>query len=223
MATTTIFCPACNHKLRVPDDLMGQPVECPKCQAMFTAPPPAMPPTPDGEPPNRERDRDEFPAREAQQREFDDDYPRRRAGRWDDEELAARSQGKLVAPAIILMILSTLALLASLARVVIALFFPKIVEQLQANNAQIFGQMGGGFNMDMRVMYVVFGAIFAVVSLVSFCGGVAMLRRQMYWLAMAGSIAAMINLTDCCCLFGLPVGMWALIILLQSDVKASFS
>ena len=39
MPTEVIFCPACNHKLRVPEELMGQSVQCPKCRATFMAPP----------------------------------------------------------------------------------------------------------------------------------------------------------------------------------------
>jgi hypothetical protein len=218
MATTTIFCPACNHKLRVPDDLMGQSVQCPKCDVMFTAPPPASTaeiPAPD----DRERYREGVPEREPRPYEDDECRPRRRD--WDDEELPRRSQGKLIAPAVIIMILSVLAFLDSMARVVIGLFFPKVVEQLQANNAQLFGQQP--VNLDMRVVHVVSGSIFAILALLSFFGSIAMLRRQMYWLAIAGSVAAMLNITDCCCLIGLPVGIWALIILLQPDVKAGFN
>src|SRR5688572_16970206 len=33
-----IDCPSCTHKLRLPDDLLGQQVECPTCGATFPAP-----------------------------------------------------------------------------------------------------------------------------------------------------------------------------------------
>jgi predicted Zn finger-like uncharacterized protein len=46
--TLTIGCPSCRRQLRVPEDLLGQPVKCPSCEATFTAsedgaarPPPA--------------------------------------------------------------------------------------------------------------------------------------------------------------------------------------
>ena|SRR5438552_10592021 len=37
----TIDCPKCQRKLRVPEELMGQAVQCPTCGAMFTAATPA--------------------------------------------------------------------------------------------------------------------------------------------------------------------------------------
>src|SRR4051794_27881298 len=36
--TEVISCPACNHLLRVPLDLLGVQVQCPECRAMFKAP-----------------------------------------------------------------------------------------------------------------------------------------------------------------------------------------
>jgi predicted Zn finger-like uncharacterized protein len=41
---TTLACPECGSKLRVPDDLAGQPVRCARCSATFTAPAAAPPP-----------------------------------------------------------------------------------------------------------------------------------------------------------------------------------
>lgn len=38
MPDETIFCPACNRKLRVPEQELGQVVQCPLCRAVFTAP-----------------------------------------------------------------------------------------------------------------------------------------------------------------------------------------
>jgi len=34
---STIDCPSCNRKLRVPDELVGRPVRCPTCGTTFTA------------------------------------------------------------------------------------------------------------------------------------------------------------------------------------------
>jgi hypothetical protein len=44
MPDHTIFCPSCNRKLRVPEQEMGQLVQCPLCRAIFTAPPRGIPP-----------------------------------------------------------------------------------------------------------------------------------------------------------------------------------
>jgi predicted Zn finger-like uncharacterized protein len=40
MTNMIISCPSCPQKLRVPEDLLGRPVKCPKCGIIFDAPPP---------------------------------------------------------------------------------------------------------------------------------------------------------------------------------------
>ena len=39
MRIELIFCPSCNRKLRVPENLMARPVQCPECGARYVAPP----------------------------------------------------------------------------------------------------------------------------------------------------------------------------------------
>src|SRR4051812_17832568 len=41
MRTEIIYCPACRHKLRIPEDMLGTEVQCPECKGTFVAPPPA--------------------------------------------------------------------------------------------------------------------------------------------------------------------------------------
>ncbi len=38
MTNMIISCPSCPQKLRVPEDLLGRPVKCPKCGVVFDAP-----------------------------------------------------------------------------------------------------------------------------------------------------------------------------------------
>jgi serine/threonine protein kinase len=53
-------------------------------------------------------------------------------------------------------------------------------------------------------------------------GGVAMLRRKAYWLAVAGSVAVMLG--GCFCVFAGPaVGVWALVVLMRPGVKEMFA
>jgi hypothetical protein len=118
------------------------------------------------------------------------------------------------------MIIAGLGMLSSIARIAMALFLPKMVEQLQADQTQLLGPPP--VNINMRALHIVAGSVFALLSLVTLVGGIAMVRRQFYGLAIAGCVAAMINLSDGCCLLGLPVGIWALVVLLKPDVKASF-
>lgn len=67
------------------------------------------------------------------------------------------------------------------------------------------------------------GAIFAGVSAVVLLGSITMLMGKLHWLGVTASILAMINLVNCCCLLGLPFGIWALVVLLRPDVREAFS
>lgn len=60
-------------------------------------------------------------------------------------------------------------------------------------------------------------------ALIAF-GAWRMKELKSYGLAMTAAILAMIPcFTSCCCLLGLPVGIWAIIVLLDKDVKAAFN
>jgi hypothetical protein len=58
-------------------------------------------------------------------------------------------------------------------------------------------------------------------SLILF-GGIKMRSLQSYGLCMTASILAMVPCTSGCCLIGLPVGIWALVVLSKPEVKNSF-
>ncbi|HLW65601.1 MAG TPA: hypothetical protein VKS79_09805 [Gemmataceae bacterium] len=219
MPTTSIFCPNCNNKLRVPEELMAQPVECPKCGTTFTAPPPVS-----GSPPNEhERFRERQPAPVAPAPiEQDEDYRRRGYDDWEDEEYRPVNTTKITIPAIFLLLMSGGVLIDAGYRLITALFFPKMMEEALANMQKIMPGMPGG-NMDTaRATSAIIGGIFLPIALLMFAGAIAMMRRRMYGLAMAGSIASMLTL-NCCCVPGLAVGLWCIIILMQPDVKSSFS
>ena len=50
------------------------------------------------------------------------------------------------------------------------------------------------------------------------------MKKLTSWgLALAASIVAMIPCLSPCCIIGLPIGIWALVILLKPEVKAAFS
>lgn len=65
-------------------------------------------------------------------------------------------------------------------------------------------------------------AVFVVVNLVIMAGGVQMARITMRPLAYVAAILAMINFGSCCCVAGIPVGIWAIVILSMQDVATAF-
>ena len=68
------------------------------------------------------------------------------------------------------------------------------------------------------------GVISLVVALVNgfvLFGAIKMLRLQNFGLVMAAVIVAMLP-CQCCCLLGLPFGIWALMVLKKPEVKSQF-
>ena len=66
------------------------------------------------------------------------------------------------------------------------------------------------------------GALSLVVAPVIIAGGVAMLRGRSLKLARSAAILALLPVTSCCFLVGLPFGIWALIVLKKPEVEAFF-
>lgn len=80
---------------------------------------------------------------------------------------------------------------------------------------------------EFKKQQVMFGtggsALATVCSLIITLGGVKMRGASGRGLAMAGSVLSMIPCTSSCCLIGLPIGIWALVVLNNPDVKAAFA
>jgi hypothetical protein len=49
-----------------------------------------------------------------------------------------------------------------------------------------------------------------------------MMKKTAYGLSMAATILAMLNLGNCCCVIGVPVGLWSLNVLCRREVKDAF-
>lgn len=68
---------------------------------------------------------------------------------------------------------------------------------------------------------IVLGVFTLVGAAVIFYGAMKMKDLQSYGLAMTAAILALIPCFSICCI-GIPFGIWALVILLNQDVKAAF-
>ena len=65
--------------------------------------------------------------------------------------------------------------------------------------------------------------VLALASIFSLIAAIQMLRFKSWGLALAGSIVIMLNCGNGCCLLGMPVGIWSIIVLSQPSVKKWFS
>jgi hypothetical protein len=75
---------------------------------------------------------------------------------------------------------------------------------------------------QVQMLYGVLGAVGAVLSIIIILGALGMMKAKNYGLALTASILALIPVTNCCCFVATPFGIWALIVLLNPDVKAAF-
>ncbi len=77
-------------------------------------------------------------------------------------------------------------------------------------------------NMFSGTLGVVSCVIAILLSGLIFFGAMKMKKLENYGLAMAASIIAMIPCLSPCCLIGLPIGIWAVVVLAKPEVKSAF-
>lgn len=82
------------------------------------------------------------------------------------------------------------------------------------------GQGAEMAELSQQLGMALFG-VGCLLSVVSLAGAIAMIRARSWGLAMTGAIVAMVNV--CCCVAGLPIGIWCLVILLRPESKSAFS
>jgi hypothetical protein len=91
---------------------------------------------------------------------------------------------------------------------------------------QNLGGGSGASDQYMRYMSGGVGIVSAVVALAvsGFILWASMQMKQLRnWnMAVAASIVAMIPCLGPCCLVGIPIGIWAVIVLMKPDVKSAF-
>ena len=118
-------------------------------------------------------------------------------------------------PAIGLIVVAALGALMQIASLVIHVVSPAALTSSSMPN-QAWANMFAG------TIGVVSAIIGLLVSGVIFLGAMKMKKLESYGLAMASSIIAMIPCFSPCCLLGLPIGIWALVVLSKPEVKSAF-
>jgi len=130
-------------------------------------------------------------------------------------ELRQRVQGRVMAPAIVLCILASLGLVLAILNVAYAL----TEHPVDPNAAEFMQAMQKGSQGPRAA--VIQGCFILLNSLI-LTGAAQMLRFRTWGLALTASIFAMINFGSFCCIPGIPVGIWSLVILLTPEVRAAF-
>ena len=129
-----------------------------------------------------------------------------------------KANGKLMAPAIALLVIGLMGMVVSLFNLVFALVNPN--QAIDPNAPEIIQEMqrnaGGPLAAGVQ-------AVFAIVNGLIILGAVYMLRLRSWGWAMTSSVLSMVNIGTCCCVVGFPVGIWAIVVLSMEDVKQLFA
>lgn len=208
MAEEAIYCPACNQKLRVPEEMLGQVVQCPLCNLVFAAPVRggghgAIPP--------------------AVRRVAESELPVPAGTAWAPP--AANPLHSLRAPAIAILAVGVLGLLANGMRVLLLLSIGVDgFEEMMRGVEEVLGMRGKGGDVEFQYrMTVVLAAAFVFAHAGAILGAVSMLRGRSYSLALGGCFLSLLTVLDIpCCLMSLPFGIWGLVVLFRPEVRNEF-
>jgi hypothetical protein len=208
--TEVISCPACDHLLRVPPDLLGEQVQCPECRAMFRA-----------------------PTRGADGRLTDPELISRPAPPPGERR---KADAMLLLPAFGLLLCGVAGVIVN--SVLVYKFETDPVGSKHYIRDQIGTLRQYGLGGDdppedrdrldderaesaARAMRWVLPTA-AIVSAIAFLGGLSIALRWNRRLAQLGCVAAALNVPHLCCVPGGIAGLWGLLMLAGEEGRAHF-
>ena len=149
-----------------------------------------------------------------------------------DDAAIERARQKVKGPAIGLLVTGILSLLASpLVVLSVITFFGTFVGWAESHKGHAYTGVynGGGFAaaapsnhisaLPVLTIMIAIGLVPLVLGGLMIFAGLKMKRFQAYGFAIAGGILAIVSPIFC---IGLPIGIWALAVLSQRDVRAAF-
>ncbi|MCC6823676.1 MAG: DUF4339 domain-containing protein [Verrucomicrobiota bacterium] len=120
-------------------------------------------------------------------------------------------------PAIILLVLSLLDILASLMGMVMTFFQTALMTMpnLPHQNMELQRQFAFLFSLPAN-------AAGLVIALICLWGSVRMMNLRSYGLAMTAAVLMLLPCGTCCCCVNVGAAIWALVVLSKPEVKAAF-
>jgi len=164
---------------------------------------------------------------------YEDDRDDRRRGGRSPEGAIAAARAKVSTPGLLLLLSGLLGVVIMIAWLGVmftapTLMYDTFVDFIK-NQPQSPEQQRQLKDMEaqkdqMRLdspLNIASAAVGFVVNLLTVIGAFMMRSLKGYGLAMTGAIAGIVPMGGCCCLT-LPFGIWALVVLVNADVKAGF-
>jgi hypothetical protein len=131
----------------------------------------------------------------------------------------AVAAAKVNGPAIGLMVTAGLGIAGQLLSLVLHVLGTGMNMASMAGEGQVPDAVANMMGGTLGVLGSLVGIL--VGGLILF-GAMKMRALQSWGLSLAAAIVAMIPCISPCCCLGLPIGIWALVVLLDDNVKASF-
>ena len=131
---------------------------------------------------------------------------------------ATDAAGKLKLPAIAMLVLAPLSIIS------MAVDFGFRIVNINSGNVPVIVDAPGAAQGAIIGVYVGAGvdllAIFCQIGVIF--GAISMLKVKSYNTALVASVISVIPCLSACCIAGVPFGIWALVVLNDSSVKAAF-
>jgi hypothetical protein len=135
------------------------------------------------------------------------------------------------APGIMLAIYGGLGVLYQIFSIVSALIDMPFQRMIQEKMMSQGGQppppeveefLNSGLFGAMNAIGIVFALFFMATAAFTLWGGLQMLKLRHHGACMGAAIVAMLPCLGCCCVIGLPLGIWAVMVLNRADVRSAF-
>jgi len=135
-------------------------------------------------------------------------------GSYGLERTAAQ---QVTGPAIGLLVTAGLGLVANLVGLILSMTGQPIGRLPAELGEEVVQKL-----MEVGSVWGVLGSLLGLaISLLVGYGALQMLKLRSYGWSLAASILALIPCTSPCCVVGLPIGIWALVVLSRPEVKAA--
>jgi phage FluMu protein Com len=218
---TSIRCQRCTKLLRVPDAFVGKQIKCPGCGHSFAAQPPEeeLPSVVEiDEEPESQQQAESAPSAAATAWKVV--LPKKAKGRPASESVRA--------PAMALMMVGGLALVLSIANLAfLSTGRGPFARPVPTESAQTLRRDEAAYAREQAFNRVYAIGVTAVVissvlwGIVVPLGGYFMYKLSSWSTVMFAAIVAMLP-GHPFCLFGMPFGIWALVVISRPEVKAAF-
>ena len=135
----------------------------------------------------------------------------------------ANAAQQVIGPAIGLMVTAILGGLIQAASILLNLLGIGLAGAAASQGSSNGQPMPAWVNMMSGGVGIVFNIIGIIMAVVVLMGALKMKKLESFGFVMAATIIAMVPCVSPCCWVGLPIGIWALVVLNKPEVKGAFS